>query len=80
MQIGFDGVLNLLSESMEKILNKNNIKRDEIKAAFIGLPGYGEVKDAKIKLDEIVKTVFNDIKFQIGNDVEVGLSASLAGN
>lgn len=79
IQIGFDGVLSLLNESIEKILNKNNIRRNEIKAAFVGLPGYGEVKDAKLKLDEIVKTVFNDIAFKIGNDVEVGLSASLAG-
>ena len=79
-QIGFDGVENILKESVELLLQKNNIDRKEVEAVFLGLPGYGEVKSVKIQLDTIVAKILCDIKFEIGNDVEVGLAGSLAGN
>ncbi|MGL5330672.1 MAG: N-acetylglucosamine kinase [Peptostreptococcaceae bacterium] len=78
-QIGFNGVKDVLKENIEQLLTKNNIKRNEIEAAFLGLPGYGEVKYVKDKLDEIVGEVLDGIKFKIGNDVEVGLAGSLGG-
>ncbi|MGL4911488.1 MAG: N-acetylglucosamine kinase [Romboutsia sp.] len=79
-QIGFDGVENILIESLNLILQRNNININEVESVFLGLPGYGEVKSVKVKLDEIVANILGDIKFEIGNDVEVGLAGSLAGN
>ena len=48
-------------------------------SVFLGLPGYGEVKSVKLKIEEVVESIFSDIKYEIGNDVEVGLAGSLAG-
>lgn len=78
-QIGFDGVENVLTSGIEKILNENNVERKDIGAVFLGLPGYGEVKSVKAKLDEIVDSILKDIAHKVGNDVEVGLGGSLAG-
>lgn len=79
-QIGFDGVENVLKRGFYKLLDNNNIKREEVDSAFLGLPGYGEVKSVKLKLEEIVSVIFDGINFKIGNDVEVGLAGSLAGS
>ncbi|MEG1311453.1 MAG: BadF/BadG/BcrA/BcrD ATPase family protein [Romboutsia sp.] len=79
-QIGFEGVENILKEGLNTLISNNDIDKKEIGAIFLGLPGYGEVKSVKLKLDKIVEFVFEGIKFEVGNDVEVGLAGSLAGS
>ncbi|MPM48050.1 N-acetylmuramic acid/N-acetylglucosamine kinase [bioreactor metagenome] len=79
-QIGFDGVEKILKNGIYNLLQQNDIQRDEIESVFLGLPGYGEVKSVKLRLDKIVKNILNNINFAIGNDVEVGFEGSLAGN
>lgn len=78
-QIGFDRVESLLRESLKTLLRNNSIEMSQIKGVFLGLPGYGEVKSVKDKIDNIVKNVLKGTKYKIGNDVEVGLVGSLAG-
>lgn len=78
-QIGFGGIEKVIKEGVENLLSKNNISRENINAIFLGLPGYGEVKSVKLKIEELVENIFSDIKYTIGNDVEVGLAGSLAG-
>ncbi|MGL4990876.1 MAG: BadF/BadG/BcrA/BcrD ATPase family protein [Sarcina sp.] len=74
-QIGAKKLFNQLKEVREFILNENNIKITDIKAAFFGMPGYGEVKSDKIVIDEIIEKLFGTIKYKIGNDSEVGWAA-----
>ncbi|MGL5753177.1 MAG: N-acetylglucosamine kinase [Paraclostridium sp.] len=78
-QVGFDGVERVLSVGLNKLIELASIDKYEIKSAFLGLPGYGEVKNVQVKIDDIVKKVFEGIEVSVGNDVEVGLSGSLAG-
>lgn len=78
-QIGFESVENVLKTTIDLILKNNDISTNEVDGVFIGLPGYGEVKSVKCELDRIVANILGDIKFEIGNDVEVGLAGSLAG-
>ena len=78
-QIGFDGLKSVIKEGIEEILENSDISRNLIKGVFLGLPGYGEVKSVKHKIVEVVKSILGDIKYEIGNDVEVGLAGSLAG-
>lgn len=78
-QIGFEGVENVLKEGFDLLISSLDIDRKDIDAIFLGIPGYGEVKSVKSKLDKIVENLFEDIKFKVGNDVEVGLCGSLAG-
>lgn len=78
-QIGFDGVEKVLSVGISNLLSNNNILKEQVKAIFLGLPGYGEVKSVKQKLDELAAKIFDGIKYGVGNDVEVGLAGSLAG-
>jgi N-acetylglucosamine kinase-like BadF-type ATPase len=78
-QIGFNGVESVLREGLNKLIEISGIEKIDIKSAFLGLPGYGEVKSVAVKIDNIVNNVFKDIKSKVGNDVEVGLAGSLAG-
>lgn len=78
-QIGFDGLKTVITEGIEEILKNSDVNRNLIKSVFLGLPGYGEVKSVKLKIEEVVESIFSDIKYEIGNDVEVGLAGSLAG-
>ncbi|MGL5347218.1 MAG: N-acetylglucosamine kinase [Peptostreptococcaceae bacterium] len=78
-QIGFEKMENVLKENIELILKRNEVENSQVGGVFLGLPGYGEVKSVKIEIDKIVSRVLGDIKFEIGNDVEVGLAGSLAG-
>ena len=78
-QVGFDGVEHVLENGIKRLLMENNLKRKNLGGVFLGLPGYGEVKSVKSKLDEIVNHILKDIPHKVGNDVEVGLGGSLAG-
>lgn len=78
-QVGFDVLENILNEGLNKIIEKSNIDRKDIGSVFLGIPGYGEVKNVAEKIDCIVERVFNKINFKIGNDVEAAFEGSLAG-
>ncbi len=78
-QVGFDGVERVLENGIKRLLMENNLKRKNLGGVFLGLPGYGEAKSVKTKLDEIVNNILKDIPHKVGNDVEVGLGGSLAG-
>ena len=77
-QIGFDGVENLHRETLEEIYNTLNITKEQIDYIFMGIPGYGEVKEDNLKLEEILHKVYGSINYKIGNDVETGWAGSLA--
>ncbi|MGL5329209.1 MAG: N-acetylglucosamine kinase [Peptostreptococcaceae bacterium] len=78
-QIGFDGIEKVVTEGVNILLSNNNLSKSNIEGIFLGLPGYGEVKSVKKQIEELVAKMFSDIKYAIGNDVEVGLAGSLAG-
>ncbi|WP_373600961.1 N-acetylglucosamine kinase [Paraclostridium bifermentans] len=78
-QVGFDGVKEVLTKGLNKLIEISNIEKSDVKSAFLGLPGYGEVKSVAYEIDSIVAEIFESIKFKVGNDVEVGLAGSLAG-
>lgn len=74
-QIGKESLLDQLQEARDNILERNNIKIKDIKSAFFGMPGYGEIKEDKEIIDSIVEEVYKGTKFSIGNDCEVGWAA-----
>ena len=77
-QIGFEGVKKLHLETLEEICQELGITKDKIRYIFMGIPGYGEVKDDSIKLEKIMEEVYKGIEFKLGNDVETGWAGSLA--
>lgn len=78
LQIGFDGVKALHKDGLKKIYETLKISKELLSYAFIGIPGYGEVKDDKLKLEKIIGEVYKGINYTIGNDVESGWAGSLA--
>lgn len=79
-QIGFDGIKELLKNGLKYIIAESNISRKEIKHSFLGLAGYGKVKEAKPKIEAVVSEVFKDLEYTIDSDIRVAIAGALSGN
>lgn len=77
LQVGFDGVTEVINEGIEDICSKANINRNDIAYAFAGMPGYGDDPKDVQTIISAVKKAMNGINFSIGNDGENALAGSL---
>ena len=77
LQVGFNGVTEVVREGIEDICNKTNINRTDIAYAFAGIPGYGDDSKHVQTIVDAVEKAMNGIKFSIGNDGENALAGSL---
>lgn len=77
-QVGFDGFREIIVDGISNVCNQANISKDQLNASFIGIPGYGEIKSYRERLDFIVSEIFQGCNYKYGNDAEVGLAGSLA--
>lgn len=78
LQVGFDGLTNVLKQGIENICNKTNINKEKIVSAYAGMPGYGDIKDDMESIKNAVKQALGSISFSIGNDGENALAGALA--
>ena len=76
---GLAGVTQVLAEGVEAVLREAGIKPEDVAAAFIGLPGYGDVETDKPMLARAVDDAMGAIPHWIGNDSENSLAGTLAG-
>ncbi len=74
-QIGEENLKQELKEAFQLICKKVKIEKKDIKYLFIGVPGYGESKNDKRKIDNLVEEIFNEIPYTIGNDGVAGWAA-----
>lgn len=77
LQVGFDGVTEIINQGIENVCKKVNISRNEIAYAFSGTPGYGDAPKDMQPICDAVKKGMNGIPFSIGNDGEIALAGSL---
>lgn len=80
LQIGLNGLEQLLEDILNEVLYSLNINKNSIGYIFAGIPGYGEVRDDQKKIEEIAEKVWNGIKFKLGNDMKAGWAGALACN
>lgn len=79
-QIGLTGVERVLRAGLNEVLNKSNLSKDEIGGVCIGLAGYGNIREDREKLENIIEKVFKDFNYIIRNDVEIAISGALNGD
>ena len=79
-QIGLTGVEGVLREGLNEVLNKSNLTKDKIDGVCIGLAGYGNIREDREKLQNIIEKVFKDFNYIIRNDVEIAISGALNGD
>lgn len=79
IQIGFDGLHELLAEGVGTLLSAVNATPDDIAHAFFGLPAYGEDSHAQAFLDVIPEAVLGHRRYACGNDMICGWAGSLGG-
>ena len=79
MQIGVAGVTQALSEGVKAVLSQARVEPAQVSAAFIGLPGYGDVEDDRPMLERAVRDAMGTIPHWVGNDSENSLAGTLAG-
>jgi N-acetylglucosamine kinase-like BadF-type ATPase len=79
IQIGFDGLHELLSEGVQAVLAQVSGTPEDIDYAFFGLPAYGEDSIAESMLDVVPEAVLGHHRYLCGNDMICGWAGSLAG-
>ena len=79
LQIGFDGLHQLLSEGVQAVLAKAGANAGDIIHAFFGLPAHGEDSEAQGLLDVMPEAVLGHRRYVCGNDMVCGWAGSLAG-
>ena len=77
LQVGLNGVTEVISQGIDSLCKTNNIKRNEIAYAFAGMPGYGDAPKDMEPIRAAVEKAMNGIPFSIGNDGEIALAGSL---
>ena len=78
-QIGFDNLEILLRDGLEEIMESSNISKEQISKSYLGLAGYGVVKEIADKIGEVVSKVFNGMDYILNNDVRVAIVGALVG-
>ncbi|MGO1041919.1 N-acetylglucosamine kinase [Clostridioides difficile] len=78
-QIGFNNITKLLITGLEEVCKDAKIDVEEIKYTFVGLAGYGKIKEILGALEVAVKNAYSHINYTLGNDVEIALAGSLNG-
>ena len=78
-QIGFENLEVLLREGLSEIVYGANIKKEEIKHSFLGLAGYGKVEEAKPKIENAAKKVFDELSYTVDSDIRVAIAGALSG-
>lgn len=79
MQIGFDGVEDLMRDGIAAICDNAGIRTDEVAFVFAGFAGCGDVASDQPMLDEALRKAFGNIPYAAGNDSENALEGALRG-
>lgn len=79
IQIGFASFEAILRDGITELCQQIGISVRDLAYSFLGLPGYGEIKDDLAVLEKIVANILQSERFRCGNDVEAGWAGSLAG-
>jgi len=79
IQIGFDGLHDLLAEGVRAVLAQVSGTPADIDYAFFGLPAHGEDSTAEPMLDVVPEAVLGHRRYRCGNDVICGWAGSLGG-
>ena len=76
---GIELVGEVLAEAVPAICSQAGIAPDDIRFAFFGLPGYGEVRADVPRLDAAAADALRHDRFRCDNDMLCGWAGSLAG-
>ncbi|MGB5132074.1 MAG: BadF/BadG/BcrA/BcrD ATPase family protein, partial [Steroidobacteraceae bacterium] len=79
LQIGLDGLREVLARGIAAILGKLAISGDAIEHAFFGLPAYGEDNSIQPRLDALPAEFLGHRRYRCGNDMVSTWAGSLAG-
>lgn len=77
-EIGVTSVAGLLEEGTKECLEEGGIPLEGLSGAAIGIPCYGEIKNADETVSQLLRKKFAGIHLCITNDAEVGWAGSLA--
>lgn len=79
LQIGIEGLREVVSRGLSTVLGKLAISGDAIEHAFFGLPAYGEDNSLQSRLDEMPAELLGHRRYRCGNDMVSTWAGSLAG-
>lgn len=77
-QIGFENLEKLLFEGLDEITKEMKISKTDINYSYLGLAGFGIVKEIADKIAIVVSKVFKEMKYTLNSDVRVAIAGALA--
>ena len=77
-QIGFENLEKLLFEGLDEITKEMKISKTDINYSYLGLAGFGIVKEIADKISIVVSKVFKEMKYTLNSDVRVAIAGALA--
>ena len=80
LQIGLDGLRQVLGRGINAILGKLSISADALEHAFFGLPAYGEDSMLQPVLDALPSALLGHNRYRCGNDMLCTWAGSLGGS
>lgn len=78
-QIGFDNLEILLIDGLNDIVDGAKIVKGEISHSFLGLAGYGKVKEARSKIENAARRAFEGLDYTLDSDIRVAIAGALGG-
>lgn len=79
LQIGLDGLRDVLAAGVHALLAQVGIGAAAIRHAFFGLPAYGEDSRLQPLIDAIPEQILGHRRYRCGNDMVCGWAGSLGG-
>ncbi len=76
-QIGLDAFREVITNGIETVISKANLRLNNIKGAALGLGAFGEVKKDELKMRDLISSILGSIPTSLVNDVVVAWAGAL---
>lgn len=76
-QIGFQNLEILLRDGLEEIVIGAKINKIDIIHSYLGLAGYGKVKEARVKIEKSADNAFVGLNYTLDTDIRVAIAGAL---
>ncbi|QIK85180.1 ATPase [Erysipelothrix sp. HDW6B] len=80
MQVGLNGITQIIKEGLNDLLSVTGLHETLIDYAYIGCPGFGDIKDDEASIRDAIAHAMGPIKHRVGNDIENAHAGALQGH
>ncbi|WZU01732.1 hypothetical protein MGH68_00905 [Erysipelothrix sp. D19-032] len=68
--VGLNGITHIITEGLNDLLSVTGLHETLIDYAYIGCPGFGDIKDDEASIRDAIAHAMGPIRHRVGNDIE----------